>query len=208
MSRTFDWLGGFLLGAAAMSLVDPKGGPRRRVFLRGKTIRAFHGATDFLDRAVRDLRNRASGAVAEARARRRSDEPEDRVLIERVRSKLGRHAAHPHAIGVDAHRGRVTLSGSIPDARAADLLAATATVPGVQSVLDRLEHEEADELDAPSPCTSPRRAGPWAVARWSPGVQLLAGIGGALVITTGAALLVRSRRHRPRTSPDYASLVA
>src|SRR5262245_34260860 len=96
MIRTIDWLGGFLLGAAVMSLADPLSGPRRRVFLRGKTMRAFHDVT----------------------------------------------------------------GQGLP------------------------------------------------FTDWSPRRQLLAGIGGLCALTTGAVLLSRARHARPRTSPDYASLVA
>src|SRR5262249_24527839 len=95
MNRTFDWLGGFLLGAAAMSLADPLSGPPRRVFLRGKTMRAFHEV---------------------------------------------------------AKKGQPFTGGS-------------------------------------------------------PGVQILAGVGGLCLLTTGAVLLTRYHRTRPRTLPDYASLV-
>jgi len=110
MSRTFDWLGGFVLGAAVMSLADPLSVRRRRVFLRGKAVRAFHETTDFLDRAARDLR--------------------------RVSQQFPR------------------------------------------------------------------------IPTWSPGIQLLAGVGGLLLVTSGALLLARARRGSTRNMPHYASLVA
>jgi len=209
MSRTFDWLGGFLLGAAVMSLADPQSGARRRSLVRGKAVRALHETSGFIDRAARDLRNRACGAIAEAKARRRHDEPEDAVLTERVRSKLGRHAAHPHAIEVEARRGRVTLRGPVPGTEAADLLDATSAIPGVTSVLDRLERQDSGELGLESLAhASPKTAWRTRFATWSPGMQLLAGAGGLLVLTTGVVVLARNRRRLARTLPDYASLVA
>jgi len=207
MSRTFNWLGGFLIGAAVMSLADPQSGPSRRVFLRGKAIRTLHLTTDFLDRAVRDLRNRTCGAIAEAKARRRNDEPEDPVLIERVRARLGRSTVHPHAIEVDANGGRVILRGTIPSGEAVAALAATAGVLGVTSVLDRLERQDSGEIVVESSESSngtARRT----FASWSPGMQLLAGVGSALVLATGVILITRTRRGAAKTLPDYASLIA
>jgi hypothetical protein len=206
MSRTFDWLGGFLMGAAVMSLADPLSGPSRRVFLRGKAIRTLHRTSDFLERAIHDLRNRTCGAIAEARARRRNDQPEDPVLIERVRARLGRSTVHPHAIEVDANRGRVTLRGIVPAGEAMAALAATGDVLGVTSVLDRLERLDSDEI-VPGATEASDRIAPRTFARWSPGMQLLAGVGGALVLTTGVILLARTRR-APVKQPDYASLIA
>lgn len=206
MSRTFDWLGGFLMGAAVMSLADPLSGPSRRAFLRGKAIRTLHRTSDFLERAVHDLRNRTCGAIAEARARRRNDEPEDPVLIERVRARLGRSTVHPHAIEVDANRGRVTLRGSVPADEAAAALAASAEVLGVTSVLDRLARQNSKEA-APGASEASDPNSLRAFTSWSPGIQLLAGIGGALVLTTGVILLARTRR-APVKQPDYASLIA
>jgi hypothetical protein len=66
MSRTFDLAGGFLIGAGLMFLADPISGARRRALVRDKAIRTMHHSNDFLNRAGRDLRNRARGSNAES----------------------------------------------------------------------------------------------------------------------------------------------
>src|SRR5258707_617516 len=49
-------------------LLDPdRYGRRRRVLLRDKAIRAEHVTTQFADKAMRDLRNRLRGILAESR---------------------------------------------------------------------------------------------------------------------------------------------
>ena len=68
MSRTFDWLGGFLMGAAVMSLADPASGPRRRAFLRGKAIRTLHQAG--VEARVGGVLVLTAGVILLARTRR------------------------------------------------------------------------------------------------------------------------------------------
>jgi uncharacterized membrane protein len=61
------------------------------------------------------------------------------VLIERVRSAIGRAASHPGSIEVDARDGVVTVSGPILADEADALLDTVARVRGVRDVVDRLD---------------------------------------------------------------------
>jgi uncharacterized membrane protein len=56
--------GGALIGAAAMYLLDPESGNRRRALVRDKAVHAAHRATDAAETTARDLRNRTQGVVA------------------------------------------------------------------------------------------------------------------------------------------------
>jgi hypothetical protein len=62
-----------------------------------------------IDSAVRDVAHRVWGTLAELRASFALGPDPDDILVERVRSRLGRCAAHPSAIDVDVSNGRVAL---------------------------------------------------------------------------------------------------
>lgn len=129
---------GFLLGAGAMFLLDPDRGSRRRALLRDQGTRTSRRLGEGLEGAARDLRNRSSGAAAELKARWRKEAAEDDVILERVRSALGRVVAHPHPIEVSVHEGRVALAGPIDAAEVDRLLETVAKVRGVVEVENRL----------------------------------------------------------------------
>jgi hypothetical protein len=107
-------VGGAALGAAAMYVLDPDRGRRRRALARGKARRAVADIGNFFAVAARDAANRMHGL--RARARRligRAAAPDDLMVIERVRARMGRIVSHPHAIQIGALGGRVILSGPI-----------------------------------------------------------------------------------------------
>src|SRR5512138_2725488 len=90
------------VGAGLMYLFDPDRGKRRRALLRDKAEHATRIAADAARKTRRDVRNHLLGAVAEFESLLRSEEATDRVLEQRVRSKMGRVVSHPHAIKVKA----------------------------------------------------------------------------------------------------------
>src|SRR5215467_14448230 len=90
------------LGAGLMFLLDPHMGSRRRAILRDKLISFMRLAAWAADKTSRDLRNRIYGTVASTKSRFRETAVSDDVLVERVRSQLGRAVSHPHAIQVTA----------------------------------------------------------------------------------------------------------
>jgi hypothetical protein len=127
------------------------------------------------------------GLVASLKSRFSRDPVDDRVLAERVRSKLGTVVKHPRSIDVTAENGRVTLSGPILAHEVNRLIDTVQGVRGVVDVENRLDmHREPDNvpgLQGNPP--RPRRGEQFELMQtnWSPTTRLLAaGAGGALVV--------------------------
>jgi hypothetical protein len=173
---------GLAAGARLMYLLDPDRGKRRRALLRDKVRHGLHKAGDAIETAAVDLGHRAAGLVAETRSRLRKDEVSDAVLVERVRSKIGRVVSHPRAIEVTAGQGRVTLSGPILAEEVNDLLATVAAVRGVAGMENRLEvHPEAGDVPALQGGRRGRSA-----ANTSPTARLMTGTAGGALAAYGA----------------------
>jgi len=206
-------IAGLALGAAGMYLFDPEKGRGRRAQMRdraGSRVRRLrHGA----DAAVRDLRNRARGMRHGWRGVREGEIP-DRVLTERVRTKLGRYSSHPGAIRVAANHGTVELSGAALAHECDTLLRVVRRVRGVQAVRDRIErhHDPAhvSALQGGVPRSGEHNA--FMRERWSPSARMLSGgagsalvllamrrrgLAGALAGAAGAALLLRATTNSP-----------
>lgn len=189
-----DLLVGVGLGLAVGYMADPNRGARRRALARGKMVRASRKTRDALDATSRDVANRTKGLAAAARGRLTKDEVDDARLVERVRAKLGRLTSHPRAIDVEARNGDVTLKGPILARELTGLLAAVASVRGVQSVTNQLEpHETADnvpslqgggEISPPTLDIFQRN--------WAPATQALVAAAG--LAATGAYLASHNRR--------------
>lgn len=141
-------IAGALIGAAAMYLLDPDKGKRRRAVTRDKLRSLAAQYADFAGKASRDLSHRLQGVRAQVRRPSRDQAPpDDLVLIERARSRMGRVVSHPHAIQIGANGGRLTLSGPILAEEVQALLHAIRSVPGVSTVDDHLDvHENAESV--------------------------------------------------------------
>jgi uncharacterized membrane protein len=180
-------LGGIGLGTGLMYLLDPNQGRRRRSYLRDQTVRAGHAISECMDTTTRDVRNRAQGLAAEAGSRLRRDEAPDEVLVERVRSAMGRAVSHPHAIQVTAEGGRITLSGPVLAGEVDGLIAAVSRVRGVRAVENRLEvHQHPGNVPALQGGST--RPGRYGLARenWPPATRLLVGTAGSALAVYGA----------------------
>jgi uncharacterized membrane protein len=141
------FLGGIGLGAGAMYLLDPDRGRSRRAHLRDQIVSCLNEFGDAIDVIGRDLGHRATGMVAEGRAIFSTEEASDRVLSERVRSKIGRVLSHPGAIEVTARDGKISLTGHVLEHEVADLLSCVSGVHGVQGVDNQLQaHKEAGNI--------------------------------------------------------------
>jgi BON domain-containing protein len=134
-----SFLRGAAYGAAAMYILDPDKGRRRRAIARDKAASFLADAGETVREAARDITNRAQGARARAwRSLHRDEIADDLRLIERVRARIGRVVTHPHAIQVGARDGHVTLSGPILAGEVQALVAAVRAVPGVSGVDEHL----------------------------------------------------------------------
>jgi hypothetical protein len=125
---------GLAIGAGAMFFFDPARGKRRRALVRDQLISLSRRGGDFFDKALRDTRHRIEGTMAEVTSALQHEDVTDDVLVERVRSKIGRYVSRPRAIEVAADHGRVVLNGSVPPAEVPGLLSAVWGVRGVRDV--------------------------------------------------------------------------
>lgn len=243
MRRRFDnrheltnVVGAATLGVVAMYMLDPDKGRRRRALIGDKAYSIVSGTRRALGAATRDAAHRVEGL--RARARRLVTDapvPDDLQLIERVRARMGRLVAHPHAIQVGANNGRVTLSGPVLAHEVARLLDAIRSVWGVSTIEDRLVvYDSAESISSLQGGLSDRRSVPAFVrARWAPALQGAAILGGGLLSLYGLrersplglalaggglALMLRGATNRPLAEllnldarhadgqPDFASL--
>jgi hypothetical protein len=211
-SQLTRFVGGAALGAAAMYMLDPDKGRRRRAIVGDKVASVGLDARRTLRAAGRDAAHRLTGLGARAR-HLLTDEPvpDDLQLIERVRARMGRLVAHPHAIQVGAHQGRVTLSGPVLRHEVQRLVDAVRSVWGVHEVDNKLVvYDDADSISSlqggerPEPSRSH--------AYWSPATRGAVIVGGGLLslmglsersllgllfAAGGAALVVRGATNRP-----------
>jgi osmotically-inducible protein OsmY len=146
-------LTGALAGAALMFFLDPDRGNRRRHLAGDKAKSTLRTGGRRIRGLAEDVRNRTSGAAAQARARVEDltgrERVSDDVLVARVRTELGRHTSHVRALEVTADGGIITLRGPILADETDAVVAAAEGVAGVLGVEDRLDvHPDAG--DTPS----------------------------------------------------------
>ncbi len=143
-------LAGAALGAAAMFMLDPDRGRRRRKQAGQAVRRLGKRGGDWIEAGGRDASNRWQGVLAQLRRLiGQAATPSDPQLQARVRARLGRLVSHPHAIHVDASAGCITLGGPILAHEKEALLAGVTRIVGVHEVRDQLEvHELANGIPA------------------------------------------------------------
>jgi hypothetical protein len=180
------------IGAALMYFMDPDRGRRRRALARDKIVHSGKVAEERIGKASRDISNRVRGAKASVRSRVSRGDTDDQVLIERVRSELGRATSHPGAITVDAVDGTIVLHGDVLTEEADALIAAIGKVPGVHDVNDQLaRHESSEGVSALQGGGRGRGHGPTVARRqksWTPARIITAAAG-----TTLAFFALRQR---------------
>src|SRR5205807_911678 len=113
LDKAIIFAGGVSLGARLMYMLDPDHGRRRRAIARDCAVWLAHQAELTVNRGVRDLFQRAHGAAHETRSLLAHQPVSDQVLRDRVRSRLGRSSAHPHAMEVEAKDGWIILTGDV-----------------------------------------------------------------------------------------------
>jgi osmotically-inducible protein OsmY len=149
MDKRLAFLSGLGLGAGAMFLLDPDRGRRRRALIKDQAVHLSTTSKEALDKTARDLRNRASGVIAETKARFSEPHVPDSVIIDRVKAALGRYPVHDRAVIVDADNGVVILSGDTLADEVDIILEAITAVRGVKDVLNNMKvHLNADGISA------------------------------------------------------------
>jgi uncharacterized membrane protein len=180
-------LAGIGLGAGATLMFDRDRGRRRRSLMADRVRHVGRDLTESLDATRRDIRNRAQGVVSETRARLNPElTTDDRVLVNRVRSKLGRVARHPRSLEVISQDGRITLMGPVFQREVESIMKAVASVPGVESVENQMLIVE-DQVNFPGLQGEgrPRRAAGLFGEVWPPATRFVAGSFGAVLLLRG-----------------------
>jgi hypothetical protein len=201
------------LGAAAMFLLDPDRGRRRRAWLRDKCVSACRKTERAYDRTRRDLRNRVTGVWARVTALFRRSNVSDIRLLERVRAQIGRAVSHPHDVHVEVQDRWALLSGTVSLGEARRVLSVVERVPGIRGVQHRLVIQERPATEQTTSRTE-NRGGTFELTQnhWSPTARLLVGAAGSLLTiqgfrqggalgsslsVTGIVLLLRGATNRP-----------
>lgn len=178
------------VGASLMFLLDPDRGNRRRGLLRDKAVHVAKRTGWGLGKASRDLGNRTRGLLAKTQSRVSQEfVPDDDVLAERVRSKIGRYVSHPSAIDVSADNGIVTLRGDVLRSEVRAVMRHAYSVRDVCDVRNHLKTYD-DEKGVPGFQGKQMQRRPTAlnVIRRSPGWRLALGaVSGTLAIFAAAA---------------------
>jgi osmotically-inducible protein OsmY len=128
----------FAAGAAAMYLLDPETGRRRRALVRERSGGAARDLQDSVRSAGRDAANRMRGRVAETKSHLAGEPVDDDTLHDRIQAKIGHLMDRPSTVDVDVVDGHVVLSGEAPDDEAAALARYVAGMQGVSDVENRL----------------------------------------------------------------------
>jgi hypothetical protein len=175
------------LGAGLMFLLDPDMGTRRRAILRDKLISVMRLTAWAADKTSRDVKNRLYGTVHSTKSLFSETAVSDDVLVERVRSQMGRAISHPHAIHVTAQNGWVTLTGEILSGEVSDLVRTVSSVKGVTEVVNRLKaHDEPGEISGlqGGHIRHGSRFG-LLQSNWPPAIRLTVGAAGLITTSTG-----------------------
>lgn len=136
---------GAAIGTIGAMLLDPRRGAARRALIVQKVGAFLREAVGTARGRVVDLGHRARGAAHETAARLREEHVDDSVLVERVRSRIGRPLSHAHAVQVSAHEGTVTVRGEVLPGELGELLSTVAHVRGVRRVISEVRTAEPGE---------------------------------------------------------------
>jgi uncharacterized membrane protein len=173
-----------------MFLFDPQVGNRRRSLIRDQANSVLRQSDRFIEKSVRDIRNRTRGMLAEATSLLSNREgTSDWVLEERVRATIGRLSRRSGSIEVIANQGRVTLSGPILKDELERVTSGASKTRGVKEVVNRLEVYESVE-NAPGLrgwSEKPEPRAEFLQQNWSPTARLASGAGGLAMAAYGLA---------------------
>jgi hypothetical protein len=138
--------GALAAGATIAFFLDPRSGKRRRALMRDQLVHATHRVRDLITKREHRLMWRGAGIVAATKSRLRGRIVDDDILVERVRSSLGRVCSHPHCIEVHVReKGSIELLGYVLTNEHQRILRAIAHVPGVHRIQDLLADRTRDE---------------------------------------------------------------
>lgn len=183
--KAANWmlLGGIATATTAAYFLDRENGRERRTRFARTAERLTKTIGDGAALGLRDSQHRLVGMAKHAWYNFRREHLEDRVLVERIRSRMGRIVSHPHKIHVASDDGVVTLWGEASHDEAPKLRHLVNAMRGVIQVRDYVEIREAGEpLARPDTLRNARHA---TRLNWSPWQRLLATAAGTAVAAYG-----------------------
>jgi len=145
MDKRVAFVTGLGIGAGVMFMLDSDRGIRRRDLVQDQMTHISKTSREVLVKATRDLRNRATGLIAESKSLLTGEQVPDPVLVDRVRTALGRFPVHHRSIQVVAEDGRVMLSGETLTSELDTIIDAVTAVRGVTDVVNNLLVHETSE---------------------------------------------------------------
>jgi hypothetical protein len=177
----FSMMKGLMLGAGFMYFYDPDRGLARRTQLREELLELRREFEEVVDNGLRDLQQSGRELNAEIMSKLRPDQTTDWLIEHRVRAGLHWDGLHTQAVDVSVRDGEVILTGAALSDEVQDLIQQASAVPGVRAVTNQLEaHEQPEGIPALSETGASAPKGPL-----SPGLQLIALVGGSLVFLMG-----------------------
>jgi uncharacterized membrane protein len=176
-------LGGVAAAAGAFYFLDRERGSKRRAAFAAGAKRIGGEVAEGASGAARDSWHRVAGISRQLWNNAGRGQPDDEVLVARIRSRMGRIVSHPHKIHVASDDGVVTLWGR---ARADEIRKLTHNIqimPGVRDVMNHLEpHDESEPPPEPSLYKQARRE---TLLNWSPTKRMIAGTAGTAAFFYG-----------------------
>jgi uncharacterized membrane protein len=193
MSTLTKTLGAASVGGLLVYFLDPDTGKRRRALVKDQSAKLLREADEAIEKASRDLSNRARGAVAEARSLLPLGGVSDEVLVEQIRSRIGRVVSFPHFVEVSARDGVATLRGAVLQSELDNLLSTVASTRNVHSVRNELKNYREPREILGLQHADVRRRNP--AVGWTPAARLGMGVaGGALAVFGGGGAIGKSAR--------------
>jgi uncharacterized membrane protein len=179
--RLFTFLRGTAIGAGLMYFLDPIHGRTRQSHFRDRMVGYRNDVEDIVQAGVKDLSNKARGLAAETRARVNQKMPDDWVLEERVRSRLGSIPGRTGGITVSAQNGTVYLDGDVMRDEVDNIISRLTSSRGLGNIENRLRvHDDPGDIPALQNASDSRGR-----MMWSPSTRLLAGVGSLYLLMRG-----------------------
>lgn len=178
---------GAFAGLNTMYFFDPDRGGRRRALARDKTLHLLRESERTFDRGVRDFANRVQGLVCHTAGVLLPRTVPDEILMERVRTRLGRLLAHPGSVEVAVQQGSVTLTGVALTHEIVPMMSALRRIPGVVDIDNRIAaYNRANHVQALQGAPAARGSEFELLRdRWTPATRFALGTAGAALALYG-----------------------
>jgi uncharacterized membrane protein len=176
-------LGGLAAGAAALYFLDPDQGQKRRTAFATKAKRMGKSVAEEASKSGRDAWHQVAGNARKIWNRVSWEQPDDDILVERIRARLGRIVSHPPDVHVASDHGTITLWGRAPNREIYAMVRTLGSMHGVREIRNHLEIHERPEAAADGNLF--QRARHTTLHNWSPAKRAAVGTAGAAAAIYG-----------------------